>query len=396
MNSLSAKEPEIMAIPFDVARLDRLMDEGGVDALLISSKHNVQYILGGHRALFFAGMDAWGVSRYLPIIIYARGRPAETVFVAHKTENHQKAIAPFWIAESPTLVSGTEDAMRLTVDYLKKLGLADKRIGIESAYLPVDAATILWQSVSPDRTVNAQPILDRLRCVKSPHELILLREASERVVAAMMAVMTGHGPGATKHELVSALRREETNRDLTFEYCLLTMGTSLQRAPSDQAWKHGDILSLDSGGNYQGYIGDVTRMAIMGEPDSELEDLLAEIEHVQQAVNGVLRAGLMGAEVYAVAEETIRRSPNARYIDFMGHGMGLAAHESPHLTDKGPIPYPAYDAGRPLEAGMVLSIETTMKHPRRGFIKLEDTAAITADGSEIYGAGGHGWNRGRY
>ncbi len=94
----------------------------------------------------------------------------------------------------------------------------------------------------------------------------------------MLAVIANHGPGATKAELTEALRREETNRGLTFEYCLITAGTSLNRAPSDQSWGKGDILSLDSGGNYHGYIGDLCRMAIQGEPDAELEDMLAEIE----------------------------------------------------------------------------------------------------------------------
>ncbi len=43
---------------------------------------------------------------------------------------------------------------------------------------------------------------------------------------------------------------------------------------------------------------------------------------------------------------------------------------------------------------MVLSIETTLKHPSRGFIKLEDTVAVTADGWEGFGDRGRGWNRG--
>jgi len=80
--------------------------------------------------------------------------------------------------------------------------------------------------------------------------------------------------GMTKNEIVETLRRNEVNRGLTFEYCLITAGTSQNRAPSDQQLKRGEILSLDSGGNYQGYIGDLCRMGILGEPDSELEDLL--------------------------------------------------------------------------------------------------------------------------
>ena len=57
------------------------------------------------------------------------------------------------------------------------------------------------------------------------------------------------------------------------------------------------------------------------------------------------------------------------------------------------MPYPAYDADLPLQKGMVLSIETTIFHPRRGFIKLEDTVAVTESGSEGFGDRGRGWNR---
>ena len=57
--------------------------------------------------------------------------------------------------------------------------------------------------------------------------------------------------------------------------------------------------------------------------------------------------------------------------------MGLVSHEAPRLTNRGPVPYDADDADRPLEAGMVVSVETTLLHPTRGFIKLEDTVVVT-------------------
>jgi Xaa-Pro aminopeptidase len=43
---------------------------------------------------------------------------------------------------------------------------------------------------------------------------------------------------------------------------------------------------------------------------------------------------------------------------------------------------------------MVISVETTLQHPRRGFIKLEDTVAVTDTGYEVYGDSARGWNRG--
>ena len=120
-------------------------------------------------------------------------------------------------------------------------------------------------------------MLERQRAKKSPEELKLLRIASEAVIDSMKAVIATSSSGVTKNDVVEALRREETNHGLTFEYCLITCGTSMNRAPSDQRWENGDIMSIDSGGNYHGYIGDVCRMEIQGEPDSELEDLLADL-----------------------------------------------------------------------------------------------------------------------
>jgi Xaa-Pro aminopeptidase len=214
------------------------------------------------------------------------------------------------------------------------------------------------------------------------------------VIESMKAVIAGHKPGASKAELTEALRREETNRGLTFEYCLITAGTSLNRAPSEQVWGEGDILSLDSGGNYHGYIGDLARMAILGEPDAELEELLGEIETIQRAAFKPIKAGVMGGEIYAAGEGLVAKSKHHNNMEFLAHGMGLVSHEAPRLTATGPVPYDAYDATHPLETGMVVSVETTLQHPRRGFIKLEDTVVATDAGFEIFGEGGRGWNRG--
>jgi Xaa-Pro aminopeptidase len=133
-------------------------------------------------------------------------------------------------------------------------------------------------------------------------------------------------------------------------------------------------------------------MAIQGEPDAELNDLLAEIETIQRAAMKPIRAGALGKEIYAAAEPLVKRSKHHNHMEFLGHGMGLVSHEAPRLTNHGPVPYPADDADIPLEAGSVISVETTLLHPSRGFIKLEDTVIVTDTGHEIYGEGGRGWN----
>jgi len=286
------------AIPFDAARLDRLMDEAGIDVLVASSKHNVQYLLGGHRAFFFDYMDAMGVSRYLPIVIYPKGAPDKAAFFGHRLENFQREITPFWMPTQMANCSGSLDTTQKAVDHIKKSGVKANSIGVETAFLPMDAGSALKSAFPESAIKDALFILERMRAIKTPDELAKLKVASEAVLDSMKAVIANHRPGATKAELTEALRREETNRGLTFEYCLITAGTSLNRAPSNQVWGEGDILSLDSGGNYHGYIGDICRMAIHGEPDAELQDMLGDIEEVQRAAMKPIKAGTMGSEVY--------------------------------------------------------------------------------------------------
>ncbi len=269
--TLEADSPAAAAMPFDNARLDALLDEAGIDALLISSKHNIQYLFGGYRFFFFDHFDAIGVSRYLPILVYVKGRPDLSAYIGHPMESYERDLGKFWTTNVQK-ARASLDAAQLAADHLGKLGLKLKRVGVERAFLPADAHDLLRRALSSVELVEAHLPLERLRARKTPQELDDLRKASELVVDSMLAVIAAHGPGATKIELTEALRREEVNRGLTFEYCLITAGTSLNRAPSDQVWGEGDILSLDSGGNYKGYIGDLCRMAIQGEPDAELVD----------------------------------------------------------------------------------------------------------------------------
>jgi len=384
----------VAAAPFDTARLDALMEQAGIDVMLATSKHNTQYLLGGYRFIFFSAMDAIGHSRYLPIVAYEKGRPENSAYVANRMEGGEHHNHPFWTPSLHAECWGTLDAAARAVEHLKKIGKAKARIGIEPAFLPSDAHALMVERLEGATFVNATPMMERMRALKTPRELALLREASELITQSMMATIAGAREGSTKTEIIERLRREETNRGLQFEYCLLTLGESHNRAASDQAWKAGEVMSIDSGGNWRGYIGDLCRMGILGEPDGELQDLLAEIDAVQQAAFSKVRAGMRGGDMIAHAEDALKASKSAAFTDFFAHGMGLITHEVPFLMTNHPVAYEGVDADRPLEAGMVISVETTMLHPKRGFIKLEDTLAVTKTGYEMFGERGRGWNRG--
>jgi Xaa-Pro aminopeptidase len=282
--------------------------------------------------------------------------------------------------------------MRYALERIAASGVPVSAVGAELGFLPADAFELLRGGL-PDATLSdCVEVLEALRAVKTDHELRELRFASEGVVGAMLATFSRIHPGQTKHEVVEMLRQEEVQRGLLFEYCLITAGSSLNRAPSDQRLKEGDIVSLDSGGNYHGYIGDLCRMGILGDPSAELEDALAIVEEIQQAARLPIRNGVMGEEIFAATHRLTCGSREGR-LSFVAHGMGLITHEAPRLLDDGPIPYPALHRGQALEAGMVLSIETTWQHPRLGFVKLEDTVIVTDSGCEGFGDLARGWNR---
>ncbi len=381
-------------LAFDSDRLNELLDEAGIDVLIASSKHNIQYLLGGYRFFFFDAQDAAGLSRYLPLFVYFKGHPERSTYVGSRMETWEQDLGSIHAPAIDATSSGSADAMRRAVAHLPTANGKKLRIGVERPFLPADAEGMLRESVPHAEIVDATIPLERLRARKTREELECLRQASERVVDSMLTVIAAVGAGSTKREIAEALRVEEVRRGLTFDYCLIAAGASHNRAPSDQVWREGDVLSVDSGGNYRGYIGDVARMGVLGEPDQELIDLLAEVDTIQMATRVPIRAGAMGHEVYAAAEAAIAKAPHQKEIHFAAHGMGLIPHEAPRLSTRAPVPYDAEGATKPLETGMVISIETAIHHPKRGFIKLEDTVAVTESGCDGYGDHGRGWNRG--
>ena len=208
------KAPQAKASPFDATQLDRLMDEAGLDVLMATSKHNVQYLLGGHRSFFFDNMDAIGTDRYLPAFVYPKGAPDKAAYFGHGMETYQTQIKPLWVPKVNTKSGGSVDVMQKAADYARSLVKKGGRIGVELAFIPANSEATLRKTLPDAEIKDALFVLERLRVRKTPEELEKLRTASELVIDSMLAVIGSHGVGATKTELTEALRREETARGL--------------------------------------------------------------------------------------------------------------------------------------------------------------------------------------
>ena len=156
-----------------------LLEEAGIDVPVVSSKHNIQYLLGGYRFFFFDHFDAIGLSRYLPLLVYPRGG-RRTPPVSAIRRRATRRLSASSGRRSSRRSGGLVGAMRAAAGHLGRLGKGGARIGVERAFLPADAEEALRGALPNARIVEAVPPLERLRAVKTPAELDLLREASIR------------------------------------------------------------------------------------------------------------------------------------------------------------------------------------------------------------------------
>jgi Xaa-Pro aminopeptidase len=167
---MAVAEAEIRKpIPFDTKHLDKLLDDAGIDVLVATSKHNIQYLLGGYRFFFFDTMEAAGTTRYLPAIVYQKGKPENAAYVGCSMENFERELGKFW---QPTLklgTTGTKATMSEVVEHIAKLGPV-RRIGVESAFLPADCDAVLRRGVANADVVDAVFPHERVSPKKTPEE----------------------------------------------------------------------------------------------------------------------------------------------------------------------------------------------------------------------------------
>jgi Xaa-Pro aminopeptidase len=381
-----------LPIPFSPTKLDVLLDQSRADVLLASSKHNVQYLLGGYRYFFFEHSTAIGLGHYLPVMGYVKGREDLAFYVGGGDENWGIEVFPIWPERVANVSWAAHESARVAADLLKGTGLVAPRIALEFELWPVAAWEILRTELPSASFIDATEILEDLRAVKTEVELNHMKNAAAGIVDSMLATFQWIRPGVTETEIVQQLRLEQTFRGLDYEFALITTGPTFGRGPSQRKIADHEILSLDTGGRHHGYLADMARMGVLSEPTALMKDLLDEIVNIQSAARTAIKPGALGCEIYQAAHQALKTCAHQDEMRFVAHGIGLIAHEAPRLTATGPIPYADKHAQRPLESGMVISVETHVKHPDVGFVKLEDTVAVVDFGWEAFGDWGRGWN----
>ncbi len=365
-----------MQPPYDSAKLDRLMEEAGADLVLASTRHNIRYLCGGYFFHFHERFTAIGQGQYTPLAGVPRGAPERAFLVGGTGEAGQARDQKLWIPELIPSERHPAAAAATAAAAIKKRGLAKGAIAIERDFLPVSAMEALERELPGARFVEALPILEELRAVKGPEELEILRRITRADAEAIEEAFRSARPGATTRDIAHAVERGMTDRGLHFLWVFASAGPGMLRAPSKKVWERGEVLHLDAGGSDGDYLTDICRMGCRGKPSALAEELLRACLATQDRARAAIRPGAVCGEVYELGSAALEQTGHGKHGQFIIHGIGMVSHEQPRF---GP------GVSRRLEEGMVVSIETDIRHPEVGYVKIEDAVAVTARGCEGLG-----------
>ncbi len=371
-----------MKIPFDAAKLDRLMAEADLGLVLAHTRHNVRYLTGGYYYHFHANSTRMGRSQYLSFVGIPRGRAQEAFYVARAEERGQMEAESLWIPGCVEAIRGTVTAAEGAVKALRSLGIASGRIGVEMPFLPADAWLALRSALPGVDFVDATPLLNELRAVKNDEELAILRTVYADVAGSIQAAFRGSRPGETTRDIARRVEHEMSEREVSFLFAFVCAGPGFLRAPSSATWEPGQVLHIDAGGTRRDYIADICRMGCIGEPGPLAKELHAACLEVQAAARSAIRAGVPCGDVLRAGNEAARGYRFSRYARFVVHSIGMVSYEEPEFSP---------DSRRTLERGMVLSVETDFLVPETGHVKIEDAVIVEDTGCEGLGDTGREW-----
>ncbi len=239
------------------------------------------------------------------------------------------------------------------------------------------------------------PVLDRMRIVKSPREVELIRRASQLAGEALLEAMRSTEPGLFEYQLDAAARyvflvngaRGEGYRSITASGGHAYFGHYYR---NDGRLRAGDLVLMDYAPDYRYYTSDVARMwPVSGAFGPRQLQLYGFIVRYHQALMKRIRPGVTAdqildeaaAEMRQVWEETEFSDPAHRAaaqaaLDFRGHlshPVGMAVHDVGSYR------------GRPLEPGQVFSVDPMLwVHEQRIYMRVEDVVVVTETGVENF------------
>lgn len=238
------------------------------------------------------------------------------------------------------------------------------------------------------RDVKLKPIADRTIILKSPRELMLMREAGRIVARTVRELVAAMKPGMSTRDLdliaAKSFRRQGARSTALgyFGYsghvCVSVNSQVVHGIPGPLKIHDGDLVKFDVAASYNGYVGDTTLSAVVGgEPTGEQERLMRVTYDGMMAGIAEARPGNRLSDIGHAIQKHVEANGLCVVKEFVGHGVGRSMHEAPQVAHWG-------DPGRGpvLKPGMVLAIEPQVNLGGAGVRMLDDGwTAVTLDGS---------------
>jgi len=226
--------------------------------------------------------------------------------------------------------------------------------------------------------VDAAPVTERLRVIKAPEEVALLRRAIAITQDAMAATFAQLAVGTTEVQVAQALSREMEQRGAPG-------GGLVQFGPSS-ALPHGGpagpkleretAVLIDCGCRVGGYTSDITRTIWFGDrPSDEFREVFNVVHDAQTAAMELGRPGTPCEAMDRAARQVITAAGYGRFFTHrLGHGLGMDGHEPEYLVEGNTTR---------LEPRMVFTIEPGIYQLGKFGVRIEDDCVMTENGVEV-------------
>ena len=273
------------------------------------------------------------------------------------------------------------EAFGVLRDLLAERGLLGARLGVEFDFLPVSDMRLLQEVLPEARLVDSSRVLDRLRMVKAPGEIALLRRGAELAETGIRAVMDGLRAGQTRADLsalwnatvvAEAARRGVANMTGKWDY--ISVGPD-PWGPGGRI-EPGTVIKIDVGCVLSGYSSDSARTFSFGRADAHAHAIYDGLRAAFEAGRALFRPGVALAEIHAACIAAMRARGFTSFArGHFGHGIGQNV-----WSEEWPYTGPGVDIV--LEPGMVMAFETPFYVDGVGGFIIEDQLLVTETGHE--------------
>lgn len=262
--------------------------------------------------------------------------------------------------------------------------LNTRRLGFEGGYLIWD----LYQKATEKSSQHSPPVelialsslVEEMREIKEPEEVAVLSRSAQLMGDVLALVIEELRPGQVEKDVawrIETLIREQYADGVAFPLIVASGPNSAlpHASPTNRVVGQDEPIILDVGARVDGYCSDMTRTIFLGKAPSYFKEIYHVVREAQVLAIGSIRPGMKTDEVDSIARSCIEK---AGFSDFfghsLGHGIGLAPHESPAV---GPLKPKA------LKQGMVFTVEPGIYIPGKGGVRLEEMVILEEDGARV-------------